>query len=171
MISLMPSSHLILWHPLLLLPSIFPGMRDFFNESAVCITWPKYWHFSFSIGPSNENSGLISLKIDWFDLLAIQGTLKSLPQHHSLKASILWCSTFFVVQFLQLYMTTGKTIALTIQTFYGRLISLLFNTLSGFVIAFLPIQCFNYFHSIAQIGSLVPTAIAATVKLTKQRSC
>ena len=101
--SVMSSCHFILWHPLLLLPSIFPGMRDFFNESAVCITWPKYWHFSFSIGPSNENSGLISLKIDWFDLLAIQGTLKSLPQHHSLKASILWFSAFFTVQLTSIH--------------------------------------------------------------------
>ena len=106
-----PSSHLILWHPFLLLPSIFPSVRDFSNESIVCIRWPKYWSFSFSISPSSEYSGLISLKIDWFDVLAVQGTFRSLFQHHSLKASILQPSAFFVVQLSQLYMTTGKTIA------------------------------------------------------------
>ena len=136
--SVMLSSHLILWHSLLLLPSIFPSIRDFSNELSVRIRWPKYWCFSFSISPSNEYSGLISLKIDWFDLLAVQGTFRSLPQHHSLKASILWHSAFFMVQLSQLYVTTGNTIALTIQTFVGRVMSLLFNTLSRFVIAFLP---------------------------------
>ena len=133
----MPSSHLILWC-LLLLPSIFPSITDFSNELAVHIRWPKYWSFSFSISLSNEYSGLISLKIDWFDLLAVQGTLRSLLQHHSLKASILWCSALFTVQLSQLYMTTGKTTALTIWTFVDRVMSLLFNTLSSFIIAFLP---------------------------------
>ena len=111
----MPSSNLILWCPLLLLPSIFPSIRDSSNESAVCIKWPKYWSFSFSINPSNEYSGLISLKIDWCDLFMVQGILRSLLQHHSLKASILWHSAFFMVQLSQPYVTTGKTIAVTIQ--------------------------------------------------------
>ena len=111
-VSMMPSSHLILWYPLLLLPSIFPSIRDFSNESAVHIRWPKYWSFSFSNSPFNEYSGSTSLKIDWFDLLAVQGTLRSLLQPHSLKASILWCSSFFTVQLSKLYVTTGKTIAL-----------------------------------------------------------
>ena len=110
----MPLNHLILYGSLLLLPSLFPSIRVFANESALCIRWPKYWSFSFSISPSNEYSGLISFRIDWFDLLAVQGTLKSLLQYHSLKASILWCSAFFMVQLSHLYMTTGKTIALTI---------------------------------------------------------
>ena len=112
--SLMPSNHLILCCPLLLLPSIFPSIRVFSNESALCIRWPKYWSFSFSICPSNEYSGLISFRMDWLDLLAVQGSLKSLLQHHRSKASILQCSAFFMVQFSHLYMTTGKTIALTI---------------------------------------------------------
>ena len=131
----MPSSHLISWCPLLLLPSIFPSIRDFSNESSVCIRWPKYWNFIFSISPSNEYSGLISLKIDWSDLLAAKGTLRSILQHHSLKASILWHSAIFMAQFSQPYVTTGKTIALTIQTFVNRVMSLLFNTLSRFVTA------------------------------------
>ena len=133
----MASSHLIIWCPLLLLPSIFPSIRDFSNESSVHIRWPKYWSFSFSISPSSEYSGLISLKIDWFDLLAVQGTFRSLLQHYSSKASILWHSAFFTVQLLQLYVTAGKTIVLTIWTFVGGVMSLLFNTLSRFVIAFL----------------------------------
>ena len=135
----MPSKHLILCHPLLRLPSIFPSIRVFPNESALCIRWPKYWRFSFSfsISPSNEYSGLISLRIPWFDLLAVQGTLKSLLQHHSSKASILRCSAFFIVQLSHPYMTTGKTIALTIWTFVGKVMSLLFNMLSRMVIAFL----------------------------------
>ena len=136
--SVMPSNHLILCHPLSLLPSVFPSIRIFYNEWALLIRWPQYWSFSFSISPSNEYSGLISFKIDWLDLLAVQGTLKSLLQHHSSKASILWCSAFFVVQLSHPYMTTGKTIALTRWTFVRKVISLLFNTLSGFVIAFLP---------------------------------
>ena len=131
-----PSSHLILWHPLLLLPSIFPLIRDFSNESAVCIRWPKYW--SFSVSPSNEYSGLTSLEITWLDLLAVQGTLVSLLQHHSSKASVLQRSAFFTVQLSQPHVATGKTIALTIQSFAGRIMSLLFNRLSRFVFAFLP---------------------------------
>ena len=135
-VSVMPSNYLILCHPLLLLPSIFPSTRVFSNESAPCIRWPKYW--SFSISPSNEYSELISYKIDRFDLLAVQGTLRSLLQHHNSKASVLWCSAFFMVQLSPSYMTTGKTIALTIQTFVSKVMSWLFNTLSRFVIAFLP---------------------------------
>ena len=115
--SMMPSNHLILCHPLLLLPSIFPSIRVFSNESALCIRWPNYWSFIFSISPSNEYSGLISFRIDWFDLLSVQGTLKSLLQHHTSKASIFWCSAFFMVQLSHLYMTTGKTVALTSWTF------------------------------------------------------
>ena len=133
----MPSSHLILCHPLLLLPSIFPSIRVFPNESILCIRWPKYWSFSFSINPSNEYPGLISFKMDWLDLLAVQGTLKSLFQHHSSKAWILWHSAFFIVQLSHLYMTTGKTTALTRRTFVGKVMSLLFNMLSRLVIAFL----------------------------------
>ena len=133
----MPSNHLILSRPLLLLPSIFPSMRVFSNESIHRIRWPQYWSFSFSINPSNEYSGLTSFRIDWFDL-AVQGTLQHLLQHHSSKASILLHSAFFMVQLLYPYMTSGKTIALTIQTFVGKVMSLLFNTLSRLVIAFLP---------------------------------
>ena len=134
----MPSNHLILCHPLLLLPSNFPSIRVFSNESALHIRWPKYWNFSFSISPSNEYSGLISFKMDWLDLLAVQGTLKSLLQHHSSKASILWCSAFLIVQLSHPYMTTGKTIALSRWTFVGKVMSLLFNMLSRLVITFLP---------------------------------
>ena len=133
--SVMPSNHLILCHPLLLLPSIFPSIKGFSNESALRIRWPKDWSFSFS--PSNDYSGLISFSMDWFDLLAVQGTLKSLLQHHSSKTSILWPSAFFMVQLSHLYMTTGKTIALTRHTFVGKVMPLLFNTLSRFVITFL----------------------------------
>ena len=133
----MPSNHLILCCPLLLPPSVFPSIRVFSNESVLHIKWPKYWSFSFSISPSNEYSGLISFSIDWFYLLAVQGTLKSLLQHHSSKASTLWCSAFFVVQLSYPYMATGKTIALTRQTFVGKVMSLLFNMLSRLVIAFL----------------------------------
>ena len=134
----MPSNHLILCHPLLLLPSIFPSIRIFSNESALHIRWPKYWSFSFSISPSKEHSGLISFRMDWLDLLAVQGTLKSLPQHHSSKASILRRSALFTVQLSHPYMTTGKTIALTIWTFVGKVMSLLLNMLSRLVITFLP---------------------------------
>ena len=133
----MPSNHLILCHPLLLLPSIFSTIKIFSNESALPIRWSKYWSFIFSICPSNEYSGLISFRINWLDLLAVQGTLKSLLQYHSSKASILQCSAFFVVQLSHPYMTTGKTIALTRQTFVGKGMSLLFNILSRFVIPFL----------------------------------
>ena len=132
----MPSNHLILCHPLLL-PSIFPSIRVFSNESARRIRWPKYWSFDFSISPSNEYSGLIYFRIDWFDLHAVQGTLKSLLQHHSSKASILWSSAFFMVQLSNPYITTGKTIALIRQTFAGKVMFLLFNMLSNFIIAFL----------------------------------
>ena len=134
----MPSNHLILYHPLLLLPSIFPSIRVFSNESVLCIRWPKYWSFSFNISPSNEYSGLISIRMNWLDLLAVQGTPKSLPQDHSPKASILWQSAFFIVQLSHPYMSTGKTIALTRWTFVGKVMSLLFNTLSRLVITFLP---------------------------------
>ena len=136
--SMMPSNHLILCHPLILLPSIFPSIRVFSSESVLRIMWPKYWSFSFSISPSNEYLGLISFRMDWLDLLAVQGTLKSLLEHHSSKASILLCSAFFMVQLSHPYMTTGKTIVLTIWTFVNRIMSLLFNTLSRFVIALLP---------------------------------
>ena len=134
----MPSSHLILCHPLLLLPQIPPSIRVFSNESTLCMRWPKYWSFSFSISPSSDHPGLISFRMDWLDLLAVQGTLKSLLQHHSSKASILWRSVFFIVQLSHPYMTTGKTIALTRRTFVGKVISLLFNMLSRFVITFHP---------------------------------
>ena len=128
--SVMPSSHLILCHPLLLLPPIPSSIRVFSNQSTLRMRWPKYWSFSFSIIPSNEHPGLISFRMDWLDLLAVQGTLKSLFQHHSSKASVLWCSAFFTVQLSHPYMTTGKPIALTRWTFVGKVISLLFNMLS-----------------------------------------
>ena len=134
--SVMPSSHLILCHPLLLLPSVFPSTRVFSSESALWIRWPKYW--SFSISASNEYSGLISFKIDWFDLLTGQGTFKSLYQHHSLKASVLLCSAIFMIQLSHPYMTTGKTVTLTRWTFVGKIMFLLFNMLSLLVITFLP---------------------------------
>ena len=136
--SVMPSNHLILYCPLLLPPSILPSIRVFSNESALCIRWPKYWSFSFSISPSNEYSGLIFFRIDSLDLLAVQGTLKSLLQHHSSKASILWRSAFFIAQLSHPYMTNGKTIAFTRQTFVDKVMSLLFNMLSRLVITFLP---------------------------------
>ena len=135
--SVMPSNHLILCHPLLLLPSIFPSIRVFSNESALRIRWPQYWSFSFSTSPFNEYSGLISFRMDWLDLLAVQGALKS-RQHHSSKALILWRSAFFMVQLLYSYMITGKTIALTRWTFVGKVMSLLFNMLSRLVITFFP---------------------------------
>ena len=134
--SVMPSNHLILCCPLLLLPSIFPSIRVFFSESALHIRWPKYWSFSFSISPSSDYSGFISFRMDWVDLLAVQGTLKSLLQHHSVKASILQCLAFFMVQLSHPYMTTGKIIALTIWTFISKMMSLLFNMLPRLVIAF-----------------------------------
>ena len=136
--SVMPSNHLILRRPFLLLPSIFPSIRVFSNESALHIKWPKYWSFSIDISPTDEHPGLISFRMDWLDLLAVQGTLKSLLQHHSSKVSILLCSAFFMVQLSHPYMTTGKTIALTTGIFVGKVMSLLFNMLSRLVIAFLP---------------------------------
>ena len=134
----MPSTHLILCCPLLLLPSIFPSIRVFSNQSVLRIRWPKNWSFSFNIRPTNEHPGLISFTMDWLDLLAVQGTLKSLLQHHSSKASIVWCSAFFKVQLSHPYMTTGKTIALTRRTFVDKVMSLLFNMLSRLVITFFP---------------------------------
>ena len=136
--SVMPSNHLILCRPLLLLYSIFPSIRGFSSELVLCIRWPKYWSFSFSSSPSNEYSGLITFRMDWLDLLAVQGTLKGLLQHHSSKTSIVQHSAFFMVQLSHPYMTTGKTIALTRQTLIGKVMSLLFNKLSRLVIAFLP---------------------------------
>ena len=133
----MLSNHFILCCILLLLPSTFFSIRIFSNELALCIRWPKYWNFNFSISPSTEYSGLISFRVDWFDLLAVQGTLKSLLQHHSSKASILWCSAFFMVQISHLYMITGKTLTLSIWTFVSKMISLLFNMLSRFAITFI----------------------------------
>ena len=172
----MPSNHLIFCRPLLLLPSIFPIIRVFSSESVLCSRWPKYWSFSFSISPSNEYSGLISFRIDWLDLLAVQWTLKSFLQHHSSKASILRLSAFFIIQLSHPYMTTGKPIALTRQTFAGKVMSLLFNMLSRFVTAFLPrSKSFNFmatvticsdfgappnfclgFHFICTFGSSIP---------------
>ena len=134
----MPSRHLILYHPLLLLPSVFPSIRVFSNESALSIRWPKYWSFRFSIIPSNKIPGLITFRMDWMELPAVQGTLKSLFQHRNSKASILQCSAFFIVQLSHPYMTTGKTIALTRQAFADKIVSLLFNMLSRLVITFLP---------------------------------
>ena len=135
----MPSNHLILCHPpILLLPSVFPSIKVFSNESALRMRWPKYWSFSFNISPSNEHPGPVSFRMDWLDLLVVQGTLKSLLQHHSSKASILLCSAFFIAQLSQPYMTTGKTIAVTRGTFVGKVMSLLFNMLSRLVTTFLP---------------------------------
>ena len=134
----MPSNHLILCYPLLLLPSIIPSTRVFSNELVLCMRWPEYWSFSFSISPSNEHPGLISFRMNWLDLLAVQGTLKSLLQHHSLKAPIVWCSVFFTVQLSHPYMTAGKTKVLTTWTFVGKIMSLLFNMLYRLVITFLP---------------------------------
>ena len=134
----MPSNYLILCRPLLFLPSIFPSIRVFSSKSVLCIRWPKYWSFSFNISPPNENPELISFRMEWLDLLAVQGTLKSLLQHHSSKTSILHCSAFFIVQLSHPYMTTGKTIALTRWTFVDKVMSLLFNMLSRLVITFLP---------------------------------
>ena len=136
----MPSNHLILCHPPFLLPSIFSSIRVFFNESVLPIRWPKYWSFSFNISPSNKYSGLISFRMDWLDLFAVQETLKSLLQHHSSKASVLQCSVFFMVQLSHPYMIIGKTIALTRWTFVSKVMSLLFNMLSRLVIAFLPLS-------------------------------
>ena len=136
--SIMPSSHLILYRPLLLLPPIPPSIRVFSNESTLCMRWPKYWSFCFSISPSNEQPGLIAFRMDYLDLLAVQGTLKGLLQHHGSKASTFRCSAFFTVQLSHPYMTTGKSIALTRETFVGKIMSLLFNMLSRLIITFLP---------------------------------
>ena len=135
---MMPSNHLILCCPFLLLPSVFPGIKVFSKELALCIRWPKYWRFSCRISPANEYSMLVSFRIDWFDLLAVQGVLKSCLQHHSSKISIIWCSAFFMVQLSHPYMTTGKTTALTTRFFVSKVMSLLFSTLSRFIIVFLP---------------------------------
>ena len=153
----MPSNHLILCCPLFLLPSIFPSIRVFSNESALPIGWPKFWSFSFNISPSNEYPGLISFKMDWLDLLAVQGTLKSLLQCHSSKASILLCSGFLIVQFSHLYMTAGETIALTRRTFVYKVMSLLFNMLSRLVITFLPrsANITTILHDVIQVLSLL----------------
>ena len=152
--SVMLSSHLILCRPLLLLPSVFPSLRVFSSELALSIRWPKYWRFSFNISPFSEYSGLVSFRIDWFDLLGVQGTLKSLLQHHSSKASILQCSAFFTIQLSQSYMTTRKTIVLTRWTFVGKVMSLLFNMLFRLVIALLP-RCKHLFISWLQSPSVV----------------
>ena len=152
--SVMPSNHLILCRPLLLLPPVPPSIRDYSNESTLCMMWPKYWSFSFSIIPSKEHPGLISFRMDWLDLPAVQGTLKSLLQHHSSKASILQCSVFFIVQLSLPYITTGKNIALNRWTFVGKVISLLINMLSRFVIAFLlQSKCFLNFLPAVTIHS------------------
>ena len=164
---LMSSNHLILCHPLLFLPSIFPIIRVFSNESVLHIRWPKYWSFSFSISPFNEYSGLISFRIDWFDCLAVHGSLKSLLHHHNLKASILQCSDFFMVQLSHVCMTTGKAIALTIWTFVG------FNTLSIFVIAFLPRSKFRSVQSLSHVQLFVTSWTAArqaSLSITNSRS-
>ena len=162
----MPSNHLILCHPLLLLPSIFPSIRVFSNQSALRIGWPKYWTFSFSINPSNEHPGLISFRMDWLDLLAVQGTLKSLLQHHGSKASILWCSAFFILQLSYPYMTTGKTIALTRWPFVGKVMSLLFNMLSRLVITFHP-RSKHLFRS----GLQSPSAVICGAPKNKVSHC
>ena len=157
----MPSNHLILCHPLLLLPSILPGIRVFSNESPLHIRWPKYWNFGFSIRPSSEYSGLISFRMDWLVLLSVQGTLKDLLQHHSSKASILRHSDFFMVQLLYPYMTTGKTIALTRWTFVGKVMSLPFNMLFRFVIAFLSrSKCLNFMAAVTICSDFFPHLFA-----------
>ena len=163
----MPSNHLILSHPLLLLPSIPPSIRVFSNESALCIRWPEYWSLSISISPSNEYSGLISFRMDWLDLLAHQGTLKTLLQHHSSKASVLQCSAFFIVQLSHPHMTTGKTIALTRRNFVDKMMSLLFNMLSRLVITFLPrSKCLlNWLQSPSAV-ILEPPKIKSTIVST-----
>jgi len=155
--SVMPSNHLILCRPLLLPPSVFPSIRVFSNESVLYIRWPKYWSFSFNISASNEHSGLISFRMDWLDLLAVKRTLKSLLQHHSSKASVLCRSAFFIVQLSHPYMTTGKTIAFTRWTFVGKVMSLLFNMLSRFVITFLPRSkhLFQWVSTLYQVAELL----------------
>ena len=167
----MLSNHLILCHPFLLPPSIFLSIRVFSNESVLHIRWPKYWSFSFDISPSNEHSGLISFRMDWLDLLAVQGTLKSLLQQHSSKISILRCSAFFIVQLSHPYVTTGKTIALTRQTFVGKVMSLVFNMLSRLVITFLPgskhllISCFQSPSAVILEPPKIKSATVSTIPL------
>ena len=155
---MMPSSHLILCHPLLLLPPVPPSIRVFSNESTLCVRLTKYWSFSFSISPSNECPGLVSFRMDWLDLLVVQGTLKSLLQHHSSKASILWHSAFFTVQLSHSYMTTGKTIALTRWTFVGKVVSLVFIILSRLVITFLP-RSKNLLISLSSLSAVILSPI------------
>ena len=162
--SVMPSNHIILCRPLFLSPSVFSSIRVFSNVSALRVRWPKYWSFSFSISPSNEYSGVISFRMDWFDHLAVQGTLKSLLQHHSSKALILWCSVFFIVQHSHLYMTIRKTIALTRRTFVSKVMSLLFNILSRLVINFLPR---SKFHLISWLQS--PSAVILEPRPLKKK--
>ena len=165
------SNHLILCHPLLFLPSIFLSIRVFSNESALHIRWPKYWSFTFNISPSNEHPGLISFKMDWLDLLAVQGTLKSLLQHCISKASIL-CSAFFIAQLLYPYMTTGKTIALTRWTFVGKVMSLLFNMLSKLVITFPPrSKCLNFMAAITICSDFAPPKKSTTVSTVSPSIC
>ena len=164
----MPSNHLILCRPLLLLPSIFPSIRVLSHESALRIRWPKYWSFSFNISPSNEHSGLISFRMDWLDLLAVQGTLKSLPQHYSSKASIFQALAFFIVQLSHQYTTTGKTIALTRRTFDGKVMSLLFNMLFRLVITFLPRSkhhLISWLHSASAVIFKPPKIKSVTVSI------
>ena len=167
--SVMPSNHLIICHPLFLLPSILPSIRVFSSKSVLCIRWPKYWNFSFNISPSNEHSGLLSFRMDWFVFLLVQGTLKSFLQHHSSKASILWCSTFFIAQLSHPYMTTGKTIALTRWTFFSKVMSLLFNMLSRLVIAFLPRSKYTV-HGILQARILEWVTISFSRESSQPRS-
>ena len=172
--SVMPSNHLILYGPLLLLLSIFPSIGVFFNESVLRIRCPKYWSFSFSISLSNEYSGLISFRMDWLHLLAVQGTLKSLLQHHSSKASVLQCSAFFIVQLWHPYMTTGKTIALSRQTFVGKVMFLLFNILSMLVIAFLPRRkrlLISWLHLPSALILEPPKIKSATVSIFSPSIC
>ena len=172
--SMMPSNHLILCQPLLLAPSIFPSIRVFSNESALRIRWPKYWSCSFKISPTNEHPGLISFRMDWLDLLAVQGALKSLLQDCSSKASILWCSAFFIVQHSCPYMTTGKTVALTRQTFVGKVMSLLFNMLSRLVITFLPRSkrlLISWLQSPSAVISEPPKIKSATVSTVSLSIC
>ena len=170
----MSSNHLILCHPLLFLPSIFPSIRVFSNESALRIRWPKYWNFSFSISPSKEHPGLISFRMDWLDLLAVQGTLKSLLQHHSSKASILWRSAFFIVQLSHPYMTKRKPITLTRWTFASKVMSLLFNLLSRLVITFLPrSKCLliSWLQSSSTLFLEPPKIVSVTVSTVSPSIC
>ena len=172
--SVMPSNHLILCHPLLLSPSIFPRIRVCSNGSVLHVRWPKYWSFSFSISPSNEHQGLISFRMEWLDLLAVQGTLKSLLQHHSSKASVLQCSAFFILQLSHPHMTTGKTTTLTRQTFVGKVMSLLFNMLSRLVITFHPRSkhlLISWLQSISAVILEPPKIKSVTVSIVSPSIC